>query len=293
MTITRTSSRGLRTAVPPAALTWAALYGAVRVWFALGNHPDWEFPGGDLLVPNWVAVLGCVASAAAVLAIRRRPSSRLVIRTLWLLAAGWTAAAGLALLDVVGGVLPGLGIPFDPPGMVSRFAALAGAALLAGTAAVHQRRLGPGRRFHEIPTWAVVGAWAAVAGCLVRLGAQAVVGFDRTPYGAGISLIVFEGGFLLAGIVLPLLLVYRLGRIFPRWMLLLPGACLGGGISAYFGVGLLQMIAAAVKGDPVYGDIGLPNAFFWVAVPAYLVWGAGLAVATYGYYLTRSAALAE
>lgn len=45
------------------------------------------------------------------------------------------------------------------------------------------------------------------------------------------------------------------------------------------------MIAAAVQGEPVYGDIGLPDAFFWVAVPAYLVWGAGLAVATCGYYL--------
>ena len=68
-------------------------------------------------------------------------------------------------------------------------------------------------------------------------------------------------------------------------MLLLPGAGLGAGITAYFGVGLIQMIVAAVQGEPVYGDIGLPDSFFWVAVPSYLVWGLGLAVATYGYYL--------
>jgi hypothetical protein len=268
-----------------AVLGWAAAYGIVRLWFALGNGPEWELPGNDLLVPDWLAVVGCVASAAAVLALAKRPTSRFLIRTVWLLVAGWVAAAALALLDVVGGVLPGLGIPFDLAGMLSRFAALAGAALLARTALIHQRRLGPGRSVTETPTWAVIGAWAAVAGCLIRLGAQAVVGFDSTPYGASLSLILFEGGFLLAGIVLPLLLVHRLGRLFPRWMLLLPGGGLGAGIMAYFGVSLLQMIAAAVRGEPAYDGIGLPAAFFWVAVPAYLVWGAGLAVASYGYHL--------
>jgi hypothetical protein len=113
-----------------------------------------------------------------------------------------------------------------------------------------------------------------------------MVGFGTVPYRGGLSIVLFEGGFLLAGTVLPLLLVYRLGRIFPRWMLLWPGAGLGTGITAYFGVGLVQMIVAALSGKPVYGDVGdLPESFFWVAVPAYVVWGAGLAIATYGYYL--------
>jgi len=275
--------------VPRAALVWAVGYGCVRVWFATGHGPDWKFPGGDLLIPDWIAVLGCVVSAAAVVALQRMPRSRLLIRTLWAIAAGWVAAAAFALLDVVGGVLPGLDIPFDLPGMLSRLTALGGSALLARTAQTHHRRLGPPWSLDEIPTWAVIGAWTAVAGCLIRVAAQAVVGFDSTPYGASLSLIVFEGGFLLAGIVLPLLLVYRAGRVFPRWMLLLPGAGLGGGITAYFGVGLIQMIAAAIQGKPVYGDIGLPDAFFWVAVPADLVWGAGLTVATYGFYLRKHA----
>jgi hypothetical protein len=125
----------------------------------------------------------------------------------------------------------------------------------------------------------------AIFGCAARLLAQAVVGFDQTPYAANPSMLLFEIGFVCAGTVLPLLLVYRPGRVFPRWMLLLPGAGLGTGITAYFGVGLVQMIAAAVQGHPVYDGTGLPDSFFWVAVPAYLVWGLGLTVATYGYYL--------
>ena len=68
-------------------------------------------------------------------------------------------------------------------------------------------------------------------------------------------------------------------------MLLLPGAGLATGITAYFGVGLVQMIAAAAQEQPVYGDTDLPDTFFWVAVPAYVIWGLGLALATYGYYL--------
>jgi hypothetical protein len=68
-------------------------------------------------------------------------------------------------------------------------------------------------------------------------------------------------------------------------MLLLPGAALGTGITAYFGVGLVQMIIAGIQGESVYSGTPLPASFFWIAVPAYLVWGAGLAVATAGYFL--------
>ena len=278
-----------RTSVPTATLIWAASYGCLRVWFATGHAPTWKLPGRDLLIPDWIAVAGCLVSAAAVIALSRQPKSRLLIAALWALAAGWVAVAGFALLDVVGGLLPGLGIPFDLPGMLSRFTALGGAVLLGSTALAYQRRLDPScirctgqPRPASTPHWP---AWLAVAGCLTRLAAQAAVGFDITPYQGGRSMIMFEGGFLLAGTALPLLLVYRLGRIFPRWMLLLPGAGLGAGITAYFGVGLLQMIVAALQGKPVYGDVGLPDAFFWVAVPAYLVWGVGLSIAAYGYHL--------
>ena len=160
--------------------------------------------------------------------------------------------------------------------------------MLGATALAYQRRLDPtclrctGRpRPTSTPTWP---AWLAVVGCLTRLAAQAAVGFGSTPYDSNLSRIIFEGGFVLAGVALPLLLVYRPGRFFPRWMLLLPGFGLGAGITAYFGVGLLQMIGNVIQGKPAYDDVGLPEAFFWVAVPAYLVWGVGLTVAAYGYH---------
>lgn len=253
-----------------AVVVWATAYGALRIWYATGHAPTWKFPGDDLLIPHWVAVVACLLTGLAV--IRIRP------RLLWALAAGWLAAAALLLLDLVAMVLPGLGIPFDVSGMLSRLGAVAGAVLLGLLARAHQPSARPW------PRWiAVAGAWAAFAGCLTRLGAQAVVGFEQTPYGGNLSILLFEGGFVLVGTVLPFLLVHPIGHRFPRWLLLLPGYTLGVGMTAYFGVGLLQMIADALQGRPGYGDVGLPGSFFWVAVPAYAVWGAGLAIATRGY----------
>ena len=271
------------------ALAWTAAYGGVRVWFATGHAPAWKLPGRDLLVPDWIAVAACLVSAAALIALNQRPRSKFLIRALWVLAAGWVVAAAFALLDVVAAVFPGLGIPFDPAGMLSRFTALAGAVLLGATALARQRRLDltclrcTGQpRLSATPTWALAAAWLAVVGCLTRLVAQTAVGAG-TLYPSGASQFAFEGGFLLAGVVLPLLLIYR--QLLPRWVLLLPGATLGAGITAYFGVGLLQMIGNAVQGKPAYGDPVLPDAFFWVAVPAYLVWGVGLLVASYAFHL--------
>jgi hypothetical protein len=199
------------------------------------------------------------------------------------LAGGWVAAAGFILLDLVAAVLPGLGIPFDALGVVCRLGAILGAVLLGMTAKAHQSKAKPW------PHWvATLGAYLAGAGCLTRLAAQAAVGFGTTPYGGNLSLIVFEGGFLLVGTLLPFLLVHPIGRHFPRWMLFVPGFTIGVGMTAYFGVGPIQMIVAAVQGRPVYGDVGLPDAFFWVAVPAYVVWGVGLILATRGYqFATR------
>ncbi|WP_460649078.1 hypothetical protein [Kribbella endophytica] len=283
-----TTPRWMRWA-PLVSAGHAAAYGLVRLWFATGHAPDWELPGSDLLISYWLSLAFCVLSAALLVL----PVSRVTIGLTWAAAAGWVAVCGFALLDVVAAVLPGLGIPFDPLGLLSRLGGLTGAALLAATALARQRQLDPSclrcsgsrRPVTSTPRWAIAGAAVAAAGCLIRLAAQAVVGFGSTPYDAGSAVILFETGFLLAGLLLPLLLVTRASRIFPRWMLLLPGGGLGAGITAYFGVGLLQMFAAVLQHEPIFGDIDLPEAFFWVAVPAYVLWGAGLLAATYGYYL--------
>ncbi|MDX6265246.1 MAG: hypothetical protein QOH84_6934 [Kribbellaceae bacterium] len=276
--------------VPWATVGWTVAYGLVRLWFATGHAPAWQLPS-DLLIPAWASVAACLVSAAAVTSLLSWPRSRVAIGAAWALAAGWVAACAFILLDLVSAVLPGLGIPFDTAGLLSRLGGLTGAALLAATALAKQRQLNPvclrctglARRIDT--RWALVAAWITVAGCATRLVAQAVVGFGTTPYGSDLSMVLFETGFLLTGIVLPLLLATRLGKPFPRWTLLLPGTVLGGGITAYFGVGLIQMVVAAAQGESIFDDIALPDSFFWVAVPAYLVWGVGLLVATTGYYL--------
>jgi hypothetical protein len=270
---------------PRIAFVWAIAYGAVRVWFATGHAPDWILPS-DLLIPDWASVAACLASAALVIAVGRWPSNRLLIAATWAAAGGWVAVCALALLDIVGAILPGFGLPHDLPALLSRAGGLTGAALLGATALARQRQLDPtclrcsGTSSSLPAKWATTGAWLAVAGCIGRLAAQVAVGFESQ----GLWAVLFEGGFLLAGVVLPLLLVYRPGRVFPRWMLLLPGAVLGTGITAYFGVGLIQMFGEVLRGERVFEGIDLPAAFFWVAVPCYLVWGLGLATATYGYY---------
>ena len=84
--------------------------------------------------------------------------------------------------------------------------------------------------------------------------------FERTPYSGNLSLILFEAGFLVAGTVLPLVLVHLFGRLLPGWMLILPGFAIGGGMMAYFGVGLIQMIVATIQGEPSLGDDGVRRA---------------------------------
>jgi hypothetical protein len=145
------------------------------------------------------------------------------------------------------------------------------------------------------PRWAWLAAWAAVAGCLVRLLAQVAVGFDSNLLKGGGSLLGFEAGFLLAGTVLPLALVYRWGRVFPgwvpllagrgvpRWLVLGPALGLGVGMTAYFGVSLVRLAAQTVTGTWAQHAGSLPLWFFWVAVPAYLAWGLGLGVAALAY----------
>ena len=49
------------------------------------------------------------------------------------------------------------------------------------------------------------------------------MGFGSGLLRAGGSVLLFEAGFLLAGTVLPLALVYRWERVFPRWVPLLAG----------------------------------------------------------------------
>lgn len=164
--------------------------------------------------------------------------------------------------------------------------------------ATRQANLEPGHAARVAPGWAVIAAYVAVAGCLVRFGAQAAIGFgaDSVPIGedSRVAWVAFAGCMLLAGTLLPLALVYRWGRVFPRWTLFLAGrrvprtllavpACfVSGGLLVYFGTGLGQLVIAAMTGQALTSP-EIPGGFLWTAVLAYVMWGAGLAVATVAY----------
>ncbi len=291
--------------VPGAAVAWALAYGAVRIWWAMGDAKSSSPLGTDLIgFTGWRAVGLCAAAAGVALALRTAHWRWPLAVAAWGVSAALLAASALLLLDVVGALFPGLGVSFHPVAFVSRAASLAGAILVGATAVAYRRRwrsdclfcgrtrirLGPERP----PTWAGWAAYAAVAGCLVRLGAQAAVGFYMLQGGG--SLLLFEIGFLLAGTVLPLALIHSWGRVLPRWapllarrrvprwLLLGPAFAIAGGMTAYFGVATVKLAAETLTGTWDRGAGSLPLAFFWVAVPAYLVWGLGLGVAALGYY---------
>lgn len=296
--------------VPPATLVWALAYGSVRIWWAIGDAPSPAPLGTDLIAfTGWGAVALCAAAAAITLAVRTGPWRWPLLVAAWGVSAALLAASALLLLDVIGGLLPGLGVAFHPVPFASRAASLAGGVLVGANAVAYRRRWRSsclfcgrtGLRVRPVrpPRWAWWAAYVAVAGCLIRLLAQLAVGFGMLLEGGG-SMLGFEAGFLLAGVVLPLALVHRWGRIFPRWVPLLagrpvprwlllgPAFAIGGGMTAYFGVTIVKLAVETLSGTWDRGSDSLPMAFFWVAVPAYLAWGVGLGVAALSYYqLTR------
>ena len=70
----------------------------------------------------------------------------------------------------------------------------------------------------------------------------------------------------------------------PRWLVLGPALGLGAGMTAYFGLTLVLLAVQTLTGSTWdQGDGSYPLWFFWVAVPAYLIWGLGLAAAGMAY----------
>jgi hypothetical protein len=293
--------------VPRAALAWALAFGSLQAWWAVGNSPSFPPPQGTDLIffSGWAAVGLCAGAAVVTLSLRTARWGRPLFVAAWGVSAALVAASPLLLLDVVGALFPGMGVEFQLVAFMSRASGLAGGILVGATAVAYRRRwrsacmfcgrTGTRVRSAQPPRWAWWAAYVAIAGCLVRLGVQVAVGVGEM-LGGGWSLLGFEAGFLLAGTVLPLALVLPWGRVLPRWVPLLagrrvprwlllgPASAIGGLMTVYFGFTLVKITAETLTGTWDAGSDSLPLAFFWVAVPAYLVWGLGLAAAALGYH---------
>ncbi|WP_157429741.1 hypothetical protein [Actinomadura oligospora] len=312
----------------PAASATATLYGLLQVYWSLGHRPANLSPVGTDLVAftGWGGVTLCAVAAIAATtlttlrtavahsAVRVRVRRRGLLVVAWAASFGMVASSALLLLDVVGALAPGLGIRFYPVGAMSRAACLTSGVLLGLAALSHQRRtragcarcgrVGEVRRLDRVPRWAFWAAYVSMAGCLGRIVAQYCVGFGPSPLHSATA-IEFEIGFVLGGTLLPMALVHSWGRVWPRWvpvlagrpvprrLVLWPAAGISGGLVVYFGLMLLKMISERLHGrnpfpDSGSGPVRLPEAFFWVAVPAYWIWGVGMAVAAVAFHrLTR------
>lgn len=291
---------------PPAALVWALAYGSVRVWWAAAGAPSFGPLGTDLIAfTGWWAVGLCAAAALVALGLWAAPWRRPLLVAGWGVSAALVAACPLLLLDVIGRLLPGLGLPFHLVAFASRVACLTGGVLVGAAAVVYRRRwrsaclycgrTDTSRQPARPSRWARWAAYVAIGGWLVRLLAQVAVGFDRSPLQGGRSLLVFEVGFVLTGTVLPLALVHSWGRVLPRWVPLLagrrvprwlplvPALGIAVGLTIYFGVGTVQLAVETLSGTWDRSANSLPLAFFWVAMPAYLIWGLGLGAAALAY----------
>ena len=242
---------------------------------------------------------------------------------------GWAAVAGLAIgcaglvLDVLR-ILPGgpTGAgqpPFSLPAFAGRAACLAAAILIVRTVLPAQRRLRaactrcgrpdptpatgadrPARVHHPaqadgehnaIPRWATIAGYLTVAACAIRIAAEIVTWrLPATPANVA-SVVIFAVGMALAGTLLPLALVHRWGRVWPRWVLPLagrrvprwlvlgPALFVAGGLTSIFGPELITMMRRPPES---FGGFGV--AFLWVAIASYTMWGMALGVAAVSYF---------
>lgn len=300
---------------PKAAAIWAVAYAVVHGWWAVGGAPRFAEPGESVFPGGWVPVAPALLAAVVGLLVDSgadrdpRSDARRVVAVL-----GWLSGGGMILyslmfpVSVLGVVFGGRVSGVDWVTLLARGSGVIGGILIVAVAIAEQRRArqacpecgrshgrSPERRTDPAPWWAFAGAYVVVAGCLARMGAEGLAGLmgEASVDSAGWGWWVFVGLLVLTGTLLPLALVYRWGRIWPRWvpplagrhvprwLVLGPALFVGAGLAGYFGVA--GMIAWAT-GDNVDG----PLWYLALVFPGYTAWGLGLLVSSVSYFsLTR------
>lgn len=262
-------------------------------------HLYWAIFGGPAIVAKasvfpggWVPVVPAALAAVATLVIATSERFRFVAAWVAVAAgAGMIAYYMLAWISVVMLMMVPFGVPMpmqDVWLLVLRVTG-AGSAGLAIWAAVTVFRAVtvPGSRYDRTPWWGYLAGYLSLGGMAARMTYEVpeiVRGELSGPGGAGFILFVVL--MMISGSLLPLALVHRWGRIWPRWVLpwagrpvprmlvLAPGLIMGAGLGAYFGIG---GIGAMIIGRQ---SVDLPSV---IMIGGYALWGLGLLVASASY----------
>ncbi|SDL74230.1 hypothetical protein [Nonomuraea jiangxiensis] len=301
---------------PRLAAVWCSAYGAANVWW-LANPGSPFAPPEEVFSPGrWMAVALAFSAAVACSLIAAGAGQRRPAPARWtLVGVAWVAGAGLILYSYMLAISVAtllFGEVDDWGSLLARAAGATAGALTLVCAVAEQRRVrracphcarvhgrSPERRTDPAPWWARLAAYVAIAGCSVRVAALILdsVTAHRPPFALGTPFAVFVVLLILAGTLLPLALVHRFGRIWPRWVVPLAGRdvprwlvlgpawFVGAGLAGYFGV--------AGMAAWLLGEGNLAQAPVWrvsMEMFGYTAWGLGLLVAAVSYYgLTRPA----
>ncbi len=300
---------------PRVAAVWSSAYGVAHVWWLMDPGSPLAPPEEPFSPGRWVAVTLAFMAAAVCSLIAAGTARHWAAPARWtLVALAWVAGAGLIIYSyaVAISLATMLFGQVDHWGsLLTRAAGATAGALTLACAVAEQRRVrracvlcarvhgrSPERRTDPTPRWAYLAAYVAVGGCAARVTALVLDSLTTDkplPFALGSPFAIFVALMIVAGTLLPLALVHRFGRIWPRWVVPLagrdvprwlvlgPALLVGAGMVGYFGVaGMTAWILG--KGN-------LAQAPVWkvsMEMFGYTLWGLGLLAAAMSYYgLTR------
>ncbi|MFI6507107.1 hypothetical protein ACIBCT_05840 [Streptosporangium sp. NPDC050855] len=300
---------------PRVAAIWCSLYGAAHVWWLADPGASWAPPEEVFSPGRWVAVTLALTAATVCSVIATGIGHHRGAPVRWtLVALAWAAGAGLIAYSYMLAISLAT-VLFGQAGhwgsLLTRAAGVTAGALTLACAVAEQRRVrracphcarvhgrSPERRTDPAPRWACLAAYAAITGCAARVSVlviESITAGEPLPFTLGFSFGVFIVLLILAGTLLPLALVHRFGRIWPRWVVPLagrdvprwlvlgPALFVGASMAGYFGVaGMTAWLL---------GRGNLAQAPLWkvsMEMFGYTVWGLGLLAAAVSYHaLTR------